>query len=59
MVTNSIKKHATKIAENNNQDEYMVIRLEHVKPAVNLVHIYGPIESRTIWIKFLRAGNRS
>ena len=25
----------------------MVIRLEHVKPAVNLVHIYGPIESRT------------
>ena len=47
MVANSIKKHATKIAESNDKDEYMVIRLEHVKPALNIVHIYGRIESRT------------
>ena len=33
MVANEIKKHAKKIAESNDQDEYMVIRLEHVKPA--------------------------
>ena len=47
MVANSIKKHATKIAESNDKDEYMVIRLEHVKPALNIVHIYERIESRT------------
>ena len=47
MVENSLKKHATKVAENNENDEYMIVRLEHVKPALNIVHIYGRIESRT------------
>ena len=51
MVANSIKQHATKIAENNNLEEYMIVRLEHVKPALNIMHIYGRIESR----KSLRA----
>ena len=47
MVANKIKKHATKIAENNDNDEYMVVRLEHVKPALNIVHVYGRVEGRT------------
>ena len=47
MVENSLKQHATKVAENNENDEYMIVRLEHVKPALNIVHIYGRIESRT------------
>ena len=53
MVANDIKMHATKIAESNDQDEYMVIRLEHVKPALNILHIYGRIESRTSCDKVL------
>ena len=47
MVANSIKCYATKIAENNNLEEYTIVRLEHVKPALNIMHIYGRIESRT------------
>ena len=46
MVANSIKRHATKVAENNEHEEYMIIRLEHVKPALNVIHVYGRIESR-------------
>ena len=46
MVANTIKKHATKVSENNDQDEYMIVRLEHVKPALNIVRVYGRIESR-------------
>ena len=38
---------SVKIAENNNLEEYMIVRLEHVKPALNVMHIYGRIESRT------------
>ena len=47
MVANSIKQHATKAAENNNHDDYTIIRLEHGKPALNIVHVYGRIETRT------------
>ena len=46
IVANSIKQHATKVAENNDQEEYMIVRLEHIKPALNIVHIYGRIETR-------------
>ena len=46
MVANTIKQHATKVAENNEHEEYMIVRLEHVKPALNIVHIYGRIETR-------------
>ena len=41
-----MKKYATKIAADNENDEFIVTRLDNVKPAVNIVHIYGRIESR-------------
>ena len=40
MVANSIKSYATKVAENNNLEEYTIVRLDHVKPALNIMHIY-------------------
>ena len=46
MVSNSIKSNATKIAQNNQHDEYMVVRLDHIKPALNIFHIYGQVEKR-------------
>ena len=47
MIENSLRQHATKVAENNEHEEYMIVRLEHIKPALNIVHVYGRIESRT------------
>ena len=47
MVEKCCKQHATKVTENNEHDEYMIVRLELVKPALNIVHVYGRIESRT------------
>ena len=47
MVEKSLKQHATKVTDNNEHDEFMIVRLEHVKPALNIVHVYGQIESRT------------
>ena len=46
MVSNHLKAHATKVASNNNYDEYMVTRLDNVKPALNIVHVYGQTEGR-------------
>ena len=45
-VTNSLKTNTTKVAEDNEDDEFMVTRFDHVKPALNVVHIYGRIEGR-------------
>ena len=47
LVADSIKQHCTKIAAGNDNEEFMIVRLEHVKPALNIVNIYGRVESRT------------
>ena len=45
-IKNSLKTNATKVVDDNENDEFMVTRLDHVKPALNIVHIYGRIEAR-------------
>ena len=45
-VTAAMKKYATKVAADNENDEFMVTRLDNVKPAINIVHVYGRIENR-------------
>ena len=47
LIANTIKQHATRVAENNKKEEYSIVRLEHIKPALNIVHVYGRVESRT------------
>ena len=47
MVAESLKQNCTKVASNNEHEEYMVLRLEHVKPALNIINVYGRLESRT------------
>ena len=42
-----LKQYATLVSQNNQHDEYMITRLEHVKPALNIVHIYGQNEGRS------------
>ena len=41
-----IKKTAVKVQENSEVDEFLIVRLEHVKPALNKVSIYGQQEGR-------------
>ena len=45
-VTNSLKPHTVKVKEGENKDEYIITRLGHINPAVNIVNIYGGIEDR-------------
>ena len=45
MVADYLKPNATRVAANNVNGEYMIIRFDHVKPALNVIHIYGQIEA--------------
>ena len=46
LVSNHLKCHATKVTSNNEYDEIMVTRLDHVRPALNIIHVYGQTEGR-------------
>ena len=46
MVSSHLKSHTTKVVADNKYDEFMVTRLDHVKPPLNIVHIYGQNEGR-------------
>ena len=45
-VRNEWKPHTVKISEGENEDEYLVTRLDNIKPAVNIINVYGKIEDR-------------
>ena len=45
-VRNNLKPHTVKIKEGADEDEYLVTRLDNVKPALNIVNVYGGQESR-------------
>ena len=47
LVANKLKQNTTKVCEGTNGDEYNIIRLDHVKPALNIINYYGAQESRT------------
>ena len=40
------KSHTVKISEGKNENEYLVTRLDNIKPAVNIINVYGKIEDR-------------
>ena len=46
IVENYLKPNVTKVAEGENNDEYLITRLSHVQPPVNIVNRYGGQESR-------------
>ena len=46
LVANEVKAHALKVTEGEGCDEFLVTRLGHVVPAVNVLNVYGGIESR-------------
>ena len=47
IIANHLKQNTVKVAEGREGDEYIITRLDHVVPPVNIVNIYGQQESRT------------
>ena len=46
LVASHLRHDLTKVAEGKQGDEYIVTRLGHVRPAINIVNFYGENESR-------------
>ena len=46
LVSNEVKSKALRVTEEEENDEFLVIRLGHVEPAVNIINVYGGIENR-------------
>ena len=45
-VANDLKQHWVKVTEGENDDEFLVTRLDHVYPPINIVNVYGGQETR-------------
>ena len=45
-VQNYLKTHTVKVMEGEEDDEFMITRLDHINPPLNIVNIYGGIETR-------------
>ena len=45
-VKNNLKPYTVKVKEGSDEDEYLVTRLDHIRPAINVVNVYGGQESR-------------
>ena len=46
LVADYLRPDTVKVGEGTEGDEYVIVRLGHVIPAVNIVNIYEDIESR-------------
>ena len=45
-VKEELKQSAVKVNDNSEGDEYLVVRLEHVEPPLNIINIYSQQEGR-------------
>ena len=46
LVGNHLRHNLTKVCEGKQGDEYLVMRLGHTQPAVNIINLYGGNENR-------------
>ena len=46
VVSNYLRPHTVRVCEGKEEDEYIITRLDHVVPPINIVNIYGQQESR-------------
>ena len=46
VVQNYLKPHTVKVKEGDDEDEFLIIRLDNISPPLNIINIYGGIESR-------------
>ena len=42
----SWKQNSTRVAEGTGEEEFLVVRLDHVYPPINVINVYGGQESR-------------
>ena len=45
-VQNYLKPYTVKVKEGQEDDEFLITRLDHVNPPINIVNVYGGIEGR-------------
>ena len=45
-VQNALKPHTVKIVEGEDDEEFLVTRIDKIKPALNIINVYGKIEDR-------------
>ena len=45
-VKNELKPYTVKIKEGADNDEYLVTRIDKIKPAINIINVYGGQESK-------------
>ena len=45
-VSNEVKTNTLKVKEGEEKEEYLITRLDHVRPPVNIINVYGGQESR-------------
>ena len=43
-VQNHLKPHMVKVKEGEEEDEFLITRLSHINPPLNIVNIYGGIK---------------
>ena len=57
-VHKDLKPHTVKVKEGENDEEFIVTRIGHIKPAVNIINVYGKIEDRMESIEVLESWGR-
>ena len=50
-----LRQNPVKVGEGKEGDEYIVVRLDHVQPALNIVNIYGENEKRAGELRILES----
>ena len=62
-MSKDVKSQALRVAEGEENDEFLVIRLGHVEPAVNVINVYEGIENRRTkqevtenWVRIKKGG---
>ena len=57
-VENYLKPNAVQVKEGEGDDEYLIVRIDKCKPALNIVNVYGEQEGRTGREKVVEKWNR-
>ena len=50
MIANYLKENTTKVGEGEDGDEYIIIRLDHVVPAINIVSRRAGLKRIQLWL---------
>ena len=58
MISKQLQASTVKAGEGRQGDEYIITRLNHIKPAINIVNIYGEDENRAGSMKILESWSR-